>query len=801
MDVCPAKKATPCIDRGVMTIRRRLTLSFLVVLVLFGLNLIVFFWSSQKRKDTVEELRRAGERQLLISTIREDLANVADLVRKMRQLPETPSGPGPDDIARFDARLDAIGNNIGKLHELSERSVQARVESFESVFRKLSASWRRFYQNQGVRQPVAIAELVVHADPLSQQVMQELLPQLQHNERDLVEAASAKFFQVALLTAQITILIFSISALAAFAVAWHFSRYLVRGLNQLKEGAALIGGGNYGRKIAADSRDEVGDLARGFNDMSDRLLSAHEQLTRANAELERRHGELRAARDEAEAANRAKSHFLANMSHELRTPMNAIIGYSEMLTEEAEDLGQSDFIPDLKRINSAGRHLLGLINDILDLSKIEAGKMDLYIETFQVGTLVQDVAATIQPLLEKNANVLEVRCQGDVGSIRADLTKVRQSLYNLLSNACKFTSSGKIILEAKRVTTGSKGQIVFRVTDSGIGMTPEQIARVFESFTQADASIARKYGGTGLGLTITRKFCEMMGGSIAVESQASRGTTFTITLPADVEEAAPEPEPGGRAEETAASGATLVLVIDDDAAVRELVRRYLGREGYRVVCAADGDDGLRLARELHPAVITLDVMMPKMDGWSVLSALKADPAVASIPVILLTVVDDKSLGYALGAAEYMTKPIDRDRLISLLQKYRRDPASTVLIVEDEESTRDMLRRLLVRDGWGVEEAANGQAALELILRKRPDLILLDLLMPEMDGFEFVEALRQTPEWRSIPIVVVTAKEVTDGDRLRLNGFVKRVIQKGTGNRDELLCEVRNLVATCAPPRI
>jgi signal transduction histidine kinase len=380
-----------------MSIRRRLTLSFLLVLVLFGLNLLVFFWSNQRRGETVEELRRASSRQVLISSIREDLNDIARQVNLLSQvLPETGGkGADPADIQRFRARLDRVDADIQSVRDTSKDGAARQVEEFQRVFRELSGSWLRIYQNLGVRQSAAISELVVRAEPLSQTLSHRLLPDLQSEERSLVQEAGNNFYSVARLTARITILIFLISAIVAVIVAWHLSRYLSRGLKQLGEGAALIGGGSYGHKIALDQRDELGDLARGFNDMSSRLLAAHE--------------ELRVARDAAEGANRAKSQFLANMSHELRTPMNAIIGYSEMLGEQAEDLHQDVFVADLKKINAAGRHLLTLINDVLDLSKIEAGKMDLYLETFDIGGMVQDVAATIQPLVEKNANKLEVR--------------------------------------------------------------------------------------------------------------------------------------------------------------------------------------------------------------------------------------------------------------------------------------------------------------------------------------------------------------------------------------------------------
>ena len=502
--------------------------------------------------------------------------------------------------------------------------------------------------------------------------------------------------------------------------------------------------------------------------------------------------DLRQAKDDAEAASRTKSQFLANMSHELRTPMNAILGYSEMLQEEAEDEGLDQFTPDLQKIQNAGKHLLALINDILDLSKIEAGKMELYLETFSVPDVVADVAGTVQTLAAKKNNALEVHCPDDLGAMRADLTKVRQSLFNLLSNAAKFTENGVITLEVRR----DGDEFFFTVRDTGIGMTEAQMAGLFEAFAQADASTTRKYGGTGLGLAITRRFCRMMGGDATVESQPGRGSAFILRLPVTVADPKASEEAPRHAEAPPETHTgDIVLAIDDDPAARDLMRRYLVKEGFRPETASSGEEGLRLARSLSPVAITLDVMMPGMDGWAVLQQLKADPETQDIPVIMLTMVDDKNIGFALGATDYLTKPIDRGRLAGLLGRYRcSEGGCGVLLVEDDEATRDMMREMLTREGWNVIEAVNGRDALDCLQTSSPDLILLDLMMPEMDGFEFTHLLRERPEWRSIPVIVLTAKDITEADRIRLNGHVEKILQKGAWDRDALFGEISALIA-------
>ncbi len=508
-------------------------------------------------------------------------------------------------------------------------------------------------------------------------------------------------------------------------------------------------------------------------------------------------------------ANRAKSVFLANMSHELRTPLNAIMGYSEMLQEDAVEQKLDGFGADLEKINGAGRHLLALINDILDLSKIEAGKMELFLESFDVASMIDEVASTIRPMVEKNANTLHIERAANLGAMHADQIKVRQGLFNLLSNAAKFTHEGSITLQVEREVMESSEWIVFRVTDTGIGLSAEQTGKLFQDFTQADASTTRRFGGTGLGLALTRRFCQIMGGDVTVHSFPGEGSVFTIKLPAIVSETKADiagvdgsvaPSHAGDADAGAqlSPDESCVLVIDDDAVQRDLMQRFLSKEGFAVRTAAGGDAGLRLARQLRPVAITLDVMMPDMDGWSVLSALKADAALRDIPVIMVTMLDDPERGFTLGAADYATKPVDRQRLSQILKKYTcANPPCPVLMVEDDPATRSITRNILEKEGWKVSEAENGREGLECMEQERPSLILLDLMMPEMDGFEFADRVRQRPEWRFIPIVVMTAKDLTAKERRRLSGSVETILRKAGDSREALLKQVRDLVSNCA----
>ena len=576
--------------------------------------------------------------------------------------------------------------------------------------------------------------------------------------------------------------------LVAFLLSRRLQRLISQPILDLAETTRVVSEQkNYSVRAVKQSNDEIGFLIDRFNEMLGQMERHEKELTEVNTQL-------RQSQEQAQAATEAKSQFLANMSHELRTPLNAIIGYSEMLEEEATDTGNTDVIPDLKKINGAGKHLLALINDILDISKIEAGKMELYLETFDLKTMLEDVVATTRLLVQKKSNKLEVRLSPDLDAMRADLTKVRQALFNLLSNASKFTDHGTITLDAAR----DGAWIVLQVRDTGIGMTREQLGRMFQAFSQADASTVRKYGGTGLGLAITRHFCRMMGGDVTVASEAGKGSTFTIRLPAEVRDAAKEPEDKTPlAPDQLPTEGNTVLVVDDDPSARDLLQRFLNKEGFHVECAASGPEALAAIKRVRPTVITLDVMMPGMDGWSVLTKLKEDPQTADIPVVMLTIVDDKHFGHALGATEYLTKPVDRERLGAVIRKLRRPQVpGQVLVVDDSPEVREILVHTLERQGWVATTAEDGRAALDAISAQKPDLILLDLMMPRMDGFEFVSELRKRQDWRLIPIIVVTAKTLTNDDRLLLQGHVQKVIQKGDFNHNELLVELRDIVAEC-----
>jgi len=552
----------------------------------------------------------------------------------------------------------------------------------------------------------------------------------------------------------------------------------------------------YVRFIEQDRQYKI-DLERKVKERTAELSKARYELEQRvderTAELLLAKNKAEQAQKIAEDANLTKSQFLANMSHELRTPLNAIIGYSEMLQEEAEDLEQEDFIPDLQKIHAAGKHLLGLINDVLDISKIEAGKMDLFFETFDLATLLDEVVSTVQPLVEKKANTLKIIRDDNLGDMHTDITKLRQMLLNLISNAAKFTEQGTIRLEVKR----DDDWVNLCVADNGIGMTEEQQKKVFQPFTQADYSTTRRYGGTGLGLAITKQFVEMMDGTLSVVSEFGQGSTFTLTLPvqtkhADTQSVTQQPvllDMNG-----------VVLIIDDEANMRQSLKNGLSKLGYAVAVATNGDEGLKLTKKLRPDGIFLNVQLSDREGWRVLSTLKNDSLLAHIPIIVMTATEaDKQKGYAMGATDCINKIAVRSQLAAILEKHAIGDDSTglVMVIEDDKIFRQDITSLLESQGWRVLPAENGQVALEQLTHKKPAVIILDLALPVMDGFEFLAHLLDNNKWHLTPVVVLTSIELSAGEQARLNKHVETIFQKDTYDQDELILRIRQLIANAS----
>ena len=571
------------------------------------------------------------------------------------------------------------------------------------------------------------------------------------------------------------------------------SRLTVAGVDRTALALPFASLGDRGRLVVL-----AGPFTPGFG--ADEMNRVQQFMSAVVAALDRGRllERLKQANVRLEEANRHKSVFLASMSHELRTPLNAILGFSELLI----DSNNGQFPPAtrkrfLEQIHSSGKHLLGLINDILDLSKIEAGQMELRLQTIAVAEVVTQVASTIEPLAAQKKIELRI-AEGSAGDITADAGKLKQMLLNLVSNGVKFTPEGGMVsIEARRL----EDTVELSVTDTGIGIAGGDQERVFHEFQQVDSGVARTQPGTGLGLTLTRRFARLHGGDVRVSSEPGKGSVFTITLPivARGQDAAIEaPAAFAGAPD---SSRPLVLVVEDDPAAAELLTRQLERAGFGTDVARTGTDAIEKAMSRKPAAITLDILLPDLDGWEVLTRLKREAATSDIPVVVVSVVDNPELGIALGALDYFVKPVPAKELISRLSRFKFGRKSgqkpRILVVDDEAANRDWLKRILEPAGFAVILARGGREAIDLTRSRKPDLVMLDLMMPEVTGFDVVEALRADAATKSTPIMVLTAKHLTESDIRQLNGHVSTILKRGSTGASDLLGLLRQVVDASA----
>jgi signal transduction histidine kinase/DNA-binding response OmpR family regulator len=524
------------------------------------------------------------------------------------------------------------------------------------------------------------------------------------------------------------------------------------------------------------------------------IEALHRLLRRASRRSSELIDNLNEARETANAQNEAKSQFLAKMSHELRTPLNAILGYATLLLEDAVATGDSAAAADLERIRLAGRNLLTVINDILDLTKIEAGNSSLDRQAIDIRELAEALVASVSSH-EQNGNRFEMKIDDDVGIMVGDGTKIRQCLGHLMMNAAKFTRGGTITLSASQVNGGTA--IQFSVEDDGIGIEEQQLSSLFDAFTQATYAHSGRHPGAGLGLAITRRLARMMGGDCTVESVAGTGSVFRLTLPVTPREERSLPAIPANDVDTAAPQAgegKCILVVDDDEATLDLMTRWLEPLGYRVVVALDGETGLRLVRQHRPSLVLLDAWLPGRSGYDILSELRRDPVVGNTPVILVTVDDDRARGLACGASDYLRKPVSEETLAAVLGVYDHGCTGEVLVIEDDDDAADLIKRCLEQVGFSTQRASNGREGLEMAAAKKPKAIVLDIRLPELDGFAVIEGLAAAERLSEVPVVVVSGCDMSLAQHRKLAAAGHRVFTKGVVTPREIAQSLREMVA-------
>jgi signal transduction histidine kinase/DNA-binding response OmpR family regulator len=731
-----------------MSFTRRLTLSFVAILLLSLSSVLIQVWGNDTRRRNVWLLQHVIHTQSELNDFSQRMYSIHRKILVVDALSDSSAQNRITELERREllSAIDALISLESELNgDLQEYLETGRYQYLDAT--NLLQSWMKFIEHD------------VGFDAESVQEQYEALSQrVSANEWYLLtrsDEINVGLRKVVSMTNKVALGVFLLALLTTFILGYYITRYTRRSIRQLQKGTAEWGAGNFDYTIADMGHDEFGQLANSFNDMAASLRLAMSRVREASRR--------------ADAANQAKSGFMANMSHELRTPMNAIIGYSEMLLEEIDDdqsIAAKDLQPDLAKIQLAGKHLLTLINDVLDISKIESGHMAVYWEDVALNDLLREVEGTMAPLMAKNNNTLHCHFELHSEHIRTDVTRLRQILLNLLSNAAKFTRNGDVYLSVAERQLDDGAHLVAEVRDTGIGMDDDQLGRVFDAFVQADLSTTKQYGGSGLGLTISRKFADLLGGSITAYSKPGKGSRFVLSLPLGTKEL-------GVVVDAESPMIGEVLIIDDDSAALDLSSRTLSRAGYRVRTTQSGADGLRMAQQQRPDVILLDVMMPGMDGWQVLHSLRSDPELSDVPVLMLSMLNERDLGLLLGANEYLVKPVDSAELTEVVHDLL--PARAVgnlLLIEQDKTLARAIAQLPGVEYWNIYHCREVARASELLSEMPWQLVVVG---PHSDTEAINQLLHhmRTERWQRVPIMLAQTEADTQSLCDHLGAYLKR----------------------------